>query len=322
MTNVLVINSFHPQGLDRLRAHPDVKLTVVDDDSDEALAPLLPEAEIITVRTAKLPRKRLEQAPRLKMVVKHGVGVDSIDVEWLTARGIPVAIAPTGNAQSVAEHTMALLLGLAKNLLTNDAATREGRYAIRNTVNTCCISEKNVLICGFGRIGRRVARMCSGFDMRVSVFDPMLSQADLPAVMTLVPDLAAGLPHMDVVCLHMPLTPQSRNLFNLDMLRRMKPEAFLINCSRGGVVPEADLYTALSTGLLAGAGLDVFEDEPPTADNRLFTLPNVLVSPHNAAMSREGAIRMAVETAANVVNFVEGKLGPDVVFNREVMPLR
>lgn len=319
MMHVLAIRSFHPAGLDRLLAHPELSVRVLNEDHHPDLAEAIAEAEIVTVRTCKLRRELLDKAPRLRLVVKHGVGIDTIDVQALTERGIPVAIAPTANARSVAEHTLALLFGLSKNLLVNDTATRAGDYGIRDSLNTCCVDEKNVLVCGYGRIGRAVAQLCHGVGMRVFVYDPFLQPDSTDPSVTVVPDLDEALPAMDYVCLHTPLTAATRNSFTMTRLRRMKPGSFLINCSRGGVVDEAALYEVLVSHHLAGAGLDVFEAEPPTSDIPLFALPNVIVSPHNAAMSREGAIRMAEETTANILDFIAGALNPAVVVNKSVL---
>ncbi len=320
MTDVLVVQAFHADGVAMLTARPDLRVRVIEDMSPAALSASVADAAVITVRNQPLTRELLDHAPNLVCVAKHGVGVDKIDIPYLTGRNIPVINTPGANALSVAEQTLALMLAVAKRIPLNDRAVREGRFGIRETQNTCCLGEKNVLICGFGRIGRAVAKLCAGFDMKIFYHDPFLP-ADAPAFpdATRVTDLPAALGGMDYVSLHMPLTPATRYLFNRDAFARMKPSAIVINAARGGVLHEKDLYEALQQGFIAGAGLDVFEKEPAPADNPLFGLDSVVVSPHNAALSREGALRMGTETAANVIRFVAGEIDPGCVVNPAVL---
>ncbi len=315
---VLVVKSFNQQGLDMLFNNPKLNVTVLDDMTK--LEEEIVDADIITVRTQELSPELLAKAKNLKMVSKHGVGVDNIAVEHLTGRNIPVAIAYKANAYSVAEHALALMLAISKNMYLNDKATREGNYKIRETVNACCIAEKSVLICGFGRIGRTLADLCKCFGMSIYVYDPFLTNDTLnyPEA-KLISDLHASLPEMDYVSLHMPLSDISRNLFGKKEFELMKDSAFVVNCARGGIVNEPDMVEALKNKTIAGYATDVFESEPPSSDDPLFALDNIVVSPHNAAMTKEGAIKMATQCAQNVNDFVAGCLETVAVVNKQVL---
>jgi len=320
MKNILILQAFHDDGVAKLLSYPRIRPAIVEDLSPAVLTEAIADAEIITVRNHPLSEDLLRHATNLACIAKHGVGVDKIDLAYLTSRGIPLINTPGINADSVAEQTLSLMLAVAKKLKINDLAVRNGNFAIRETKNTSCISGKKLLICGFGSIGRTVARMCSGFNMDIHFYDPFLQQnavTDIKA--TKVDDFLAALPEMDIISLHLPLTEQTQFMINAQTFTRMKPKAILISAARGGVVNEADLYAALKEGRIAGAGLDVFEQEPPSAANPLLSLDCVITSPHNAALSEEGAIRMGMETAQNVIDFVEGRINPERVVNKTVL---
>ena len=318
MKNVLVVESFHPDGLAMLTSRKDIRVRVTEDRSPAALAEAVVDADIIAVRNTPMPKELLEKAAHLACVAKHGVGVDKLDMAYLTQRGVPVLNTPGANAVSVAEHTLTLILAVAKKLLVNDAAVRNGNFAIRETRNTTCISGKKILICGFGNIGKAVARLLASFGMDLYFYDPFFpaDADDLHA--TRVADLHAALPAMDIVSLHMPLTDATKNLIDAKALSLMRPEAILVSAARGGVVNESDLYEALKAGRIAGAGLDVFEQEPPLASNPLLTLDSVVTSPHNAALSREGARQMGMAMSQNIIDFLENNVNPANIVNKAV----
>jgi D-3-phosphoglycerate dehydrogenase len=319
MPKVLVIQSFHEDGLDVLRARPDVTLEIAEGGAAD-LGERIEDADGVTIRTAPLPVAVLARAQRLKVVARHGVGYDNIDLPWLTGRGIPLAITADANATSVAEHVLFMMLALAKQSRRYDRATREGGWAARNDLSAFDLAGRQVLILGFGRIGREVAPRCRAFGMAVGVFDPYV-EADVieAAGCRPVTDFRAALPETDVLTLHMPMTSNLRHLIGAAELAALPAHALLINCARGGLVDEAALHEALAGGRLAGAGLDVFEQEPPPADHPLFGLDTVLLSPHSAGLTMECARRMAVSTARNVLAGIDGRLDPAMVVNREVL---
>jgi D-3-phosphoglycerate dehydrogenase len=268
-----------------------------------------------------LPAHVLDQAERLKVVSRHGVGYDNIDVAALTRRRIPLAIAADANATAVAEHALYFMLALAKQGLRHDRAVREGHWSVRNELGAVDLLGRRVLILGFGRIGREVAKRCAAFGMTVMVHDPYV-QANVIASAgdyRSIPDLQAALPTADILTVHLPLGPGSHGLIGQAELAALPDHAFVINAARGGIVDETALHEALTSGTIAAAALDVFEQEPPPADHPLLTLPNVLLTPHNAGLSKEAAIRIAISTARNALAGIDGKLDPSMVVNREVL---
>jgi D-3-phosphoglycerate dehydrogenase / 2-oxoglutarate reductase len=320
MPKVLIVQPIHEDGMKLLAARPDVACEIVD-GALEALAEHIADADGVTIRTSPLPGDVIERARRLKVVSRHGVGYDNIDVQALTRRGIPLAIAADANATAVAEHTLFFMLALAKQGLRHDRATREGGWAVRNSLAAVDLLGRRVLVMGFGRIGREVAKRCAAFGMTVMVHDPYVQANVIEAAgdYRSVPDFQAVLPETDVLTVHMPLGADSRGLIGAAELVALPDHAFVINAARGGIVDETALHAALTSGQIAGAGLDVFDQEPPPENHPLFALPNVILSPHNAGLSKEAAIRMAISTARNVLAGIDGKLDPSMVVNREVL---
>jgi D-3-phosphoglycerate dehydrogenase / 2-oxoglutarate reductase len=320
MPKVLVILPFHEDGMKLFEARDDVDYEIVDGGLEE-LAEKIVDADGVTIRTTLLPGHILERAERLRVVSRHGVGYDNIHVETLTQRGIPLAIAADANATAVAEHTLFFMLALAKQGLRYDRATREGDWAVRNRLDAVDLMGRRVLVMGFGRIGREVAKRCAAFGMAVMVHDPYVQANVIEAEgdYRSVPDFQAVLPETDVLTVHMPLGDDSRSLIGSAELAALPAHAFVINAARGGIVDETALHDALTTGKIAGAGLDVFDQEPPPEEHPLFALDNVILSPHSAGLSEEAAIRMAISTARNVLAGIDGKLDPSMVVNREVL---
>ena len=340
MAKVLVVQPFHEDGMKLLEARGDVTVEIVDGGLEE-LAEKIVDADGVTMRTSALPAAVIERAERLKVVSRHGVGYDNIDVAALSRRGIPLAIAADANATAVAEHTLFFMLALAKQGRRYDRATREGQWALRNSLAAVDLLGRRVLVMGFGRIGREVvvllarffwfvgfvrmgrgvARCCSAFGMQVMVYDPYVQANVIEAAgdYRSVPDFQAALPETDVLTVHMPLGTESRGLIGSAELAALPGHSFVINAARGGIVDEMALHDALTSGQIAGAALDVFEEEPPPENHPLFALDNVILSPHSAGLSKEAAIRMAISTARNVLAGIDGKLDPSMVVNREVL---
>ncbi len=310
---ILVVQPIHEAGMALLAERCDT--VVAPDASVATLTALAREADGLLARTAPIPAAVIEAAPRLRVIARHGVGVDNIDVAAATRRRIPVAYTPDANRVSVAEHVLALLLALAKRLPEYDAATRRGHWEARNSYGAMDLAGKTLGVVGMGRVGATVARKAAaGLDMRVFGYDPHLPAAAIAAAgaepVARLEDLLAA---SDAVTLHVPLTPATRGLVGGRALARMRPTAILINTSRGGIVDEVALRDALAAGRLRGAALDVFETEPPGAADPLFTLPNVIVTPHSAALTMECAIRMATGAARAIIDVLDGRRPADVV---------
>ena len=317
---VLMVQGLHPEGVKLLAARADVEPVALLSDVEAEIAAAARDADAITVRSARITRGIVEAAPKLRVVARHGVGYDAVDVGALTARGVPLAISIHANMVPVAEHVMFMLLVLFKEAAYYDALTRAADWGSRWNVKANDLAGKDLLIVGFGRTGSRVARRALAFDMKVHVCDPYIDQTLIrQAGCVPVADFRAALPAMDAVSVNCPLSEETRHMFSRAEFAAMKPAAVIVNCARGGIVDERALYAALTEGRLRGAGLDVFETEPSPADNPLFRLDNVIVSPHIAGVTVESTIRMSTQTAQNVLDCFDGKLDPAVVINKDVL---
>jgi D-3-phosphoglycerate dehydrogenase len=274
--------------------------------------------DAIIVRTGLLSADVMDAAPALRIVCKHGVGVDNIDVGAATARGIPVMYTPDTNYASVAEHTVALLLALLRRVPALDRRVRDGVFE-KAGYDGAELGTKTVGIVGFGRVGRRVAALLAPFGAGLLVHDPEAALETPPSVVRVerLEDLLAA---VDVVTLHCPLTDETRGLIDAAAIARMRPGVYLVNTSRGGVVREDDLLEALQSGRVAGAALDVFEREPPDLDAPLFALENVIATPHVAGVSDATLPAMGMAAARHVLAALNGEeLESRAVLNPEVL---
>jgi D-3-phosphoglycerate dehydrogenase / 2-oxoglutarate reductase len=315
MPHVLVVGPLHASGLAVLKAAPDVTFDEVNQPTLEAYAPFAPKADAILIRTQPMPASVIATAPRLKIVSRHGVGYDAVDVKALNARNIPLAIVGDVNSVAVAEHTLMFMLALSKQTTTYDAAVRGTGWGTRNRFTAFELSGKTLLLLGFGRIGRLVAKRAAAFGMRVEAFDPFIAAPAIEAGGAVpVPSIESALPRADIVSVHMPRA-DGKAILGAVELALLKPTAVVINTARGGLIDEAALAVALSSGRLAGAGLDVFDAEPPPPDHPLLREPRAILSPHIAGLSIESAERMAVSSAQNILDFFAGKLDPALVVN-------
>jgi len=256
----------------------------------------------------------------MKVVTRIGVGYDAVDVPALSRSKVPLMVAGTANSPSVAEQALFMMLMLAKRATEMHDMVKDGTWAQRLGKLPFDLYGKSVLIVGFGRIGTRTAKRCLAMEMQVLVFDPYKPAADIKAAgCEPVVDLDAALPRADFVSIHCPKTPETVGMFNAARLRLMKPAAYLINTARGGLVDEKALYDALVSGQLAGAGLDVFEQEPPPVGQSLLGLPNVILAPHVAGVTREAVDRMSEQTARNILSALDGEPIRQNVINQDVL---
>ena len=272
----------------------------------ETLTKEVAPADAILARTAPFPAEVIAAAPNLKVIGRHGIGVDNIDVDYCTKKGVWVTFAPNSNANSVAEHTIGFLIAAAHHFAFMDRSTRSGDWEIRNKRKGVDLQGKTLGVVGLGRIGRAVAEKCmAAFGMKVIACDAFLPADKFPkgVVSATVADVFSK---ADFVTLHMPTTPETRGMVNAKLLATMKKTAFLVNCARGEVMNEADLYDALKNNRIAGAAIDVFEVEPAKADNPLFTLDNIMVTPHNAALTAESMDRMGLHAAMGIHAVLSG----------------
>jgi D-3-phosphoglycerate dehydrogenase len=272
---------------------------LIQDPTAEDLA----AADAAIVRAAyRVDRDLLDRMPALKVIARTGVGTDLVDVAEAHRRGIPVVITPGSNTASVAEGVFAHLLALVKKLAPLTSLVREGRWEERSAVDVGDLEGYTLGIIGYGRIGRRVARIAEAFDLSVLAYDPF---ADIPAEIRCdsLEELLAG---SDFTTLHVPLTPESQNLIDADRLAAMKPGAILINCSRGGLVDLDAAYGSLQSGQLSGLGLDVYDPEPP-AHHPLFDHENVVLTPHLMGFTRQGMAHTVRDAAKGAVDVLAGR---------------
>jgi phosphoglycerate dehydrogenase-like enzyme len=253
--------------------------------------------------------------PQLRVVARAGVGYDAVNVPAATARNVAVATAPGTNHDAVAEHTFALILALAKDLPNQHNSVRAGDWPRRANLP---LRGRTLGIAGLGRIGKAVAERGKAFNMKLMAYEPFPDTAFAARVGLEFVSFDALLANSDYLSLHLPLTDQSRHLINKQTLARMKPSAFLVNTARGGLVCEVDLSEALRSGRLAGAGLDVFEEEPPTKPNPLCQFENVVVTPHAAGVDLQSRDDMAVSAARTIVALSRGEWPREAIVNPEI----
>lgn len=312
MPHLLVAGQLHPAGLELLRSAA-VTFDYVEEISEPSYQAFLPAADALIIRTQPLTAASVARSRRLKIVSRHGVGYDAVDVAALNARGIPLCIVGDVNSSAVAEHAMMLILAASHRLIAADRAVRDGDWGWRNGLQTREVAGKRLLIVGFGRIGRKLAALARAFGMAVEAHDPFVPAADWPAFAARAPDLGAALEGADVVSLHLPRVEGV--VLGAAELARMKPAAVVVNTARGGLVDELALAHAIRSGRLGGAALDVFAAEPPGANHPLFGLDQVVLTPHHAALTVECARRMALASVQNVLDFLAGTLDPALVVN-------
>jgi D-3-phosphoglycerate dehydrogenase len=303
MPRVFVSDKLEPAGLDLLR-EAGIELDERHGLSGSALQEALRAADGIIVRSGtRLTAELLENPGKLRAIVRAGVGVDNIDVSAATRRGIVVMNTPGGNTVSTAEHTMALLLALARHVPAADVSTHQGKWERGKFVGTQ-LAGKTLGVIGMGRVGREVARRAAGLDMKVIGFDPFLAP-DRAAQLGIesLSDLEQLLPRCDFLTVHTPLTDETRDLIGERQMARMKRGVRILNCARGGIINEEALTSALRSGQVAGAALDVFVQEPP-GDHPLLRLPNVLATPHLGASTIEAQESVAREAAQLLIDFL------------------
>ena len=280
------------------------------DEINEDLKQKIVDCDAISIRTAKLPNEIISSAKKLQVISRHGVGYDNIDLKSTKEIGATLTITATANAVAVAEHVMFMLLNISKRKDMYDQSVKLGKFNDRNKLpKTIELWGKNILIAGFGRIGQALIKRCLGFEMNVFVYDPYINDEKIKSLGgKKVNDLKEAVKEMDAISLHMPLNDETKNIVNYDLLRSMKTNCIVVNAARGGIINEIDLDKALRENLIFGAGLDVFETEPPKSDNPLLKNDKVFLSPHTAAFTEECMIRMGKETIQNIIDFFEKKL--------------
>ncbi len=307
---ILIIQPIHKAGIELLENNSDYEVELIENVDEKDIKSKIVECDGLSIRTAKLSSELINASKKLKIISRHGVGYDNIDLKSSKEKNITLAITATANAVAVAEHVIFMLLNISKRKDMYDKTVREGNFTNRNKLpKTIELWKKNILIAGFGRIGQSLIKRCKGFEMNVFVYDPFISKKKIEEFGGIkVDDLKETVKSMDAISLHMPLNEKTKNIINLDLIKTMKKNCIIINAARGGIINEQDLNKALNENLIFGAGLDVFETEPPKEDNPLLKNNKVFLSPHTATFSEECMIRMGKETIQNIIDFFEKKL--------------
>jgi D-3-phosphoglycerate dehydrogenase len=320
---ILVTESMSQPGRALLLERDDIEMiefsNMISAGDFEALLKAEAPVHGVALGATRFGEPELDASKDMKVVTRIGVGFDAVDVAALSRRKVPLLVAGTANSPSVAEQALFMMLTLAKRAVEMHMLVKDGQWSTRLGKLPYDLFGKTVLLVGFGRIGTRTAKRCLAMEMNVSVYDPYKPASEIKAAgCEPVTDLDAALPRADFVSLHCPKTPDTVGMFNAARLKRMKATAYLINTARGGLVEEAALYDALVSGKLAGAGLDVFEQEPPPLGHALFELPNVIIAPHVAGVTREAVDRMSAQTARNILSVLDGEPLRQNVINQDV----
>ena len=315
MKKIAIIEQIHKDGLDILEKNSGFHYELITDVSEENLIEKLPEFDGCTLRVTKLNKNILKNCPKLKVISRHGVGYDNVDLDYVKNNNITLLITAKANSVAVAEHVIYMMLSISKSINRYDQEVRSGYFKKNaSTIETVELFKKEILIVGFGRIGKSLIKRCLGFEMKVNIFDPFVSKEVISQFGgNKIDNFDEGLKKCDYLSLHIPLTEKTKNMINISKLKIMKKNSIIINTSRGGIINELDLNKALNENIIFGAGLDVFEKEPINIDNPILKNKKVLLSPHSATFTNECKSRMSIETTKNIIDFFENKLDKSMI---------
>jgi len=320
MPHVLFINPIHTDGVALIEARDDVTYEVMEDPSLENIAARIPDADAAIIRNSRIDQQAIQRAGKLKVLSRHGVGFDNIDVDALTDSKIPLAVIGEANSPTVVEHTMAMILSLAKDLKSYEKSVRSGNWQDRDVLRAFDLAGKTLLVIGFGRIGTRIAPVAAAFGMNIIVADPNIPERVVRGLgYRYAADFHDVLGDADIITLHLPGSFDGSPRFGEAEFTAMRDGVIVVNCARGSLIDEDVLYQALSSGKVRSAGVDVMRQEPPPDDHPLFTLDNVIFTNHIAASTAECFVRMGMTAAQNALDAIDGKLDPFYVVNQEVL---
>ena len=316
MIKIAIVDKMHKDGIDLLKSNSKFKCEVIEDLSKENLMSKLHDVDGITLRRGKIDSEILEKCKNLKVISRHGVGYDNVDTKFLKQKKISLLVTGTTTSVSPAEHIMFMILNISKSFDLFDQSVRKGNFdqIMHMEHKSFELCNKKILIIGFGRIGKKLIKRCLGFEMKVFVYDPFVEKKIIESLRgEKIDNLDEGLKQADILSLSVPLTDLTHNMINLKKMKMMKKTSIIINTSRGGVINEKDLNEALNQKIIYGAGLDVFEKEPPKDDNPLLKNKKVLLSPHAATFTKECTSNMAIQTAQNIIDFFENKINEPMI---------
>ena len=312
MYNIGVIDKINNKGIELLKNNNKFTFELITDISKKNLLKKLPFFDGITLRRGKINYELLKNCKRLKVISRHGVGYDNVDIKYIKENNIKLLVTNNSTSTSPAEHIMYMIISIYKGCNKFDSIVREGNFhkAIYVDMNENFeLFKKNILILGFGRIGKKLIKKCLGFDLKVFVYDPYVSETVINSYGGIkVSNLEEGLKKADILSLSVPLNEETYNLISLKEMKIMKKNSIIINASRGGIINEDDLNFALNSKIIFFAGIDVFKKEPPDQNNPLLSNNRVLLSPHAATFTKECLENMSIETVQNLIDFLKKKL--------------
>ena len=317
---IAIIGEIHTDGWEMLEKSNFNAFEISNIEKDN-LKKALEDVDGIIIRSApNLNSEILKDCRKIKIIARHGVGYDNVDLEYLNQNNIALGVTGTSNAVSVAEHVLASFLYLTKNIKLSDELTRSGGFKNKSSLPDFFeLYKKNIVIFGFGRIGKALAKRCIGFETNVYVFDPFINISEIHKHNCIPVNKDEGIKLADYISVHLPLNQDTKNFISDEEFALMKNSVIIANTARGGIINENALLNALKSKKILGASLDVFEKEPPDSNHPIFKLSNVLLSPHNAALTLECRKRMAIESAENVIYFLSNqeKLNINNIVNKE-----
>tara|TARA_Y100000590_G_scaffold83520_1_gene93114 strand:- start:1506 stop:2489 length:984 start_codon:yes stop_codon:yes gene_type:complete len=325
--HVAIIESINEKAIDSLSRNSKYSYEVIENFDENKSIDKLKDADAIAIRTGVLSEKAINQCKKLKIISRHGVGYDNIDLEAINKRNIPLTITINANALTVAEHVFAMMFYFNKNITKFDKSVRNNQWSKLIMDGTKIITinselyNKSIFILGYGRIGKELASRCLAFKMNIYIYDPFINKDDLGQNIKKIDELEDGFSIADYISIHIPLSEKTRNLINKKNLIKMKPNAFIINTSRGGIINEDDLNTALNDNIISGAGLDVFDEEPILHNHNLLNNSKVIMTPHIAAHTSECWERHGRETLKNITDYFDDNLDLNTVVNRDSINL-
>ena len=316
MKKVLVLGKIHKTGIKYLK---DLSYQVDEaSDKDNEYKNILSLYDALIVKMTKVDQEFIDLSTNLKIIARHGVGYNNVNIDVINKRKIPLFIIGDVNSTSVAEHTFGLIINIAKKINFYDSEVRSNNFEIRNSFNSRDLNKKNILIVGYGRIGKKVADICNFFNMNVFVYDKFLNLDNLSNNIKIIKSINENLNVYDFISLHIPFNNSEKALINKTFLDKLKNDCAIINTSRGDLVDEKDLINHLKKNNNFYAGLDVFNPEPPSSNNQLCKLNNTILTPHSAAYTEECLAEMSLHCAINIENFFKGNIDQSRLINKKI----
>ena len=314
MKKVLVLGKIHKAGINYLK-NLSYQVDEVS-DQDDNYKNILNLYDALILKMTKVDQEFIELSKNLKIIARHGVGYNNVDLDVINKKKIPLFIVGDVNSTSVAEHTFGLIINIAKKINFYDSEVRSNNFEIRNSFNSRDLNKKNILIFGYGRIGKKVADICNFFNMNVFVYDKFLKLENLSNNTKIVNNINDNLSIYDFISLHIPFSNSEKALIDKTFLNKLKSDCAIINTSRGDLINENDLIFHLNENKNFYAGLDVFNPEPPHSKNELLKLKNTILTPHSAAYTEECLSEMSLHCAINIENFFKGNIDQSRLINK------